>query len=86
VIPLASSRPASAVTPLSVAELGIRLRSRERATARWLGAVVLGIVLVVAALAVGFTGWIALTIVGIYSAIALVLAVRSAILLAQLRS
>ena len=56
-----------------------------RATARWLVAVLVGIVLVVAALALGSTGSLPLAIVSAYSAIALLLAIRSAVLLAQIR-
>jgi hypothetical protein len=82
---LRNSRTAGPTTPLSVAELGIRLRYRERATARWLGGLLLGILFVVIALAVGATGWLTLTVIGAYSLLCLVLAARSAVLLAQIR-
>jgi hypothetical protein len=80
-----TSVPPVGPTSLSQAEFGIRIGYRERATFRWLVAVLVGIVLVVAALALGSTGSLALAIVSAYSVVALLLAIRSAILLAQLR-
>jgi hypothetical protein len=80
-----TSVPSAGPTSLSQAEFGIRVRYRVRATARWLVAVLVGIVLVVAALALGSTGSLPLAIVSAYSAIALLLAIRSAVLLAQIR-
>jgi len=71
---------------LSSTELEIRIRYRERATLRWLLGLVVGIVLVVVALAIDSTGWTTLAIVGAYSLFALVMAVRSGILLTSLRS
>jgi hypothetical protein len=82
---MGQQRPGSA-TPLSVAELGIRVHYRERATLRWFAALCVGIALVVAALAIGSTGWLPLTLIGVYSVFALAMAVRSAALLARLEA
>jgi hypothetical protein len=69
---------------LAGADLAIRVKYRERATGFWFLGVVTGIALVVAALAAGATGTTMLAIVGLYSLVAVVMAVRSAVLLARL--
>jgi general stress protein CsbA len=71
---------------LSEVGLDIRVRYRERATREWLVALLVGAILVAAALLVGSTGPVALVAIGVYSLVALFMAVRSGILLARLRA
>ena len=70
---------------LSSSEMEIRRTYRERATFRWFVAVVVGIALVIVALGVGTVGTTALAVVGAYSLVTLLMALRSAVLLARLR-
>jgi len=83
---MATSGTPAPLTPLSAAELGIRRRYRERTTLFWLVSLLLGIAFVTVALALGVTGWQSLTVVGAYSAVCLLMAVRSGVLLSRLRA